>query len=125
MHRASFLLLASLGWLAPVRGGAESTAPQTTPRFEPAELLYQDDFADTARWLVEQRPGGLVSGSDGVLVIDDAGDAADFTGDPVDLLRQLLQARGRLAVDLHALVGGAALKADEFAGIIHAAAAKR
>jgi len=73
MHRASFLLLASLGWLAPVRGGAESTAPQTTPRFEPAKLLHQDDFADTSRWLVEQRPGGLVTVRDGVLVIDDAG----------------------------------------------------
>ena len=35
--------------------------------------MFQDDFADAARWLVEQRPGGWVTGGGGVLVIDDAG----------------------------------------------------
>jgi hypothetical protein len=49
-------------------GGAEPAA-----RFEPGELLFSDDFVDTARWLVEQRPGGTVAAHDGVLVIDDAG----------------------------------------------------
>ena len=68
MRTRRFFLLALFLLLGVQLGGA-----QTTPRFEPAELLYQDDFADTARWLVEQRPGGLVTGGDGVLVIDDAG----------------------------------------------------
>ena len=53
--------------------GVSSGGAQATPRFEPAERLFQDDFADTARWLVEQRPGGTVTAHDGVLVIDDAG----------------------------------------------------
>jgi hypothetical protein len=69
MRTRGFFLLALLLLLPGVQPGGA----QTIPRFEPAELLFQDDFADTARWLVEQRPGGLVTGSDGVLVIDDAG----------------------------------------------------
>jgi hypothetical protein len=40
--------------------------------FEPGELLYQDDFSDLSRWLVEQRAGGTVSAHDGALIIDDA-----------------------------------------------------
>jgi hypothetical protein len=52
--------------------GAENR-PSPASAFEPAELLFQDDFAGTARWLVEQRPGGLVTVGYGVLVIDDAG----------------------------------------------------
>jgi hypothetical protein len=68
MCTRSFFLLAL--FLLP---GVQPGGAQTTPRFEPAELLFQDDFVDTARWLVEQRPGGLVTGGGGVLVIDDAG----------------------------------------------------
>jgi len=72
MHRTSYLLLAALARLALACGGAEHTAPPAA-RFEPGEPLFADDFADTARWLVEQRPGGTVSAHDGALVIDDAG----------------------------------------------------
>ena len=50
------------------RAGAQPVA-----RFAPGELLSQDDFADTSRWLVEQQPGGAVSAQTGALVIDDAG----------------------------------------------------
>ena len=46
---------------------------RTTARFEPGELLYQNDFADASNWLVEQQPGGTVSVRDRTLVIDDAG----------------------------------------------------
>lgn len=59
---ALFLLLAAPG------AGAEPTT-----RFAPGELLYQDDFSDASRWLVEQRPGGAVAAQLGALVIDDAG----------------------------------------------------
>jgi len=53
---------------------AESgSQPPASSGWEPAELLHQDDFADTSRWLVEQRPGGWVTVRDGVLVVDDAG----------------------------------------------------
>jgi len=72
MHRASHFLLALLVWLAPGRVGAGGPAPRAAA-WEPADLLDQDDFADTSRWLVEQRPGGTVSVRDGALVIDDAG----------------------------------------------------
>ena len=52
---------------------AESgSQPPASSGWEAAELLHQDDFADTSRWLVEQRPGGLVTVRDGVLIIDDA-----------------------------------------------------
>ena len=68
--RASRSILVSLVLLAlPNPGVAEAPAA----RFEPGELLHQDDFADLSCWLVEQRPGGTVSARDGVLVIDDAG----------------------------------------------------
>ena len=59
---AFFLLLAAPG------AGAEPAA-----RFAPGELLFQDDFPDASRWLVEQRPGGAVAAQRGALVIDDAG----------------------------------------------------
>jgi hypothetical protein len=57
--------------MATAPGGLRAEAP-ATPRFEPAEILHQDDFADLSRWLAEQRPGGTVSARDGALVIDDA-----------------------------------------------------
>jgi hypothetical protein len=53
--------------------GVQPGGAQTVPCFEPAGLLFQDDFADTKRWLVEQRPGGMVTGAGGALAIDDAG----------------------------------------------------
>jgi hypothetical protein len=53
--------------------GVQPGGAQTASRFEPAELLFQDDFVDTKRWLVEQRPGGMVTGGGGILAIDDAG----------------------------------------------------
>jgi hypothetical protein len=53
--------------LATQRAGA-----QTAARFAPGELLHEDDFADAARWLVEQQPGGTVNAQNGALVIDDA-----------------------------------------------------
>jgi hypothetical protein len=40
--------------------------------WQAAELLQQDEFADLARWQIEQRPGGTVAARDGALVIDDA-----------------------------------------------------
>ncbi len=52
---------------------AGSVRAQTAERFESGDLLYQDDFSDPTRWLVEQRPGGTVSFQDGKLVIEDAG----------------------------------------------------
>ena len=64
----SFFLVAWALALALPPAGAQPAA-----RFEPGELLFADDFADTARWLVEQRPGGSVTAHDGALVIDDAG----------------------------------------------------
>jgi hypothetical protein len=57
--------------VAAASGGLRAEVPPT-PRFEPGEVLFQDDFADLSRWLAEQRPGGTVSARDGVLVIDDA-----------------------------------------------------
>ncbi len=54
-------LLAAVAWAQP------------PPRFEPGDLLFQDEFADTSNWLVEQRPGGTVTVREGALVIDDAG----------------------------------------------------
>ena len=59
--------------LAMVPCGLRTEAPPATARFEPAELLYQDQFADTSSWLIEQRPGGTVTAHGGVLIIDDAG----------------------------------------------------
>ena len=58
---AALPLLAAAAWAQP------------PPHFEPGDLLYQDEFADTSHWLVEQQPGGMVTVREGALVIDDAG----------------------------------------------------